>query len=252
MTIEDIPDWTAFNPPVAVRMRKQPFWTVENAYEFANAKGQQMVFRKRLTNAIILASFGAAGDFVHAEEPTRCISREHQPEGTGLDRGGIPSRVHGLAPMVSLRGEGQIELFDPVSDCCDSRMSPAGDWTSLAGPYDPKSRRLYLWGYDSNGWIEVLESGATWSFGESGYVAPTLYFPANDIEDATPIRRSAILGVQFYSGFTAPFWLMGTQSYRVYQIDGVEMERVAELEAMKLEYLGDDVASGLAVFHPQE
>lgn len=125
-----------------------------------------------------------------------------------------------------------------------------GDLTADAGPYDPASQRLYVWGFFQNGWIEVIEAGGTWYFGESGTIGPRLYEPADDIEDVTPIERSAVLGIQFYIGYTAPHWLTGSQSYRVYQISGSEMLRVAELEAGRYRYVGDDLAAGLAVFVP--
>jgi hypothetical protein len=122
--------------------------------------------------------------------------------------------------------------------------------TLVAGPYDPVSQRLYLWGFDKNGWIEVDEVADSWVFGEGGIIEPRLYEPADDIEDVTLIARSEILNVQFYSGYTAPHWLTGRQSYQVYQIRGLEKTRVPELEAGKLGYVGDDLTAGLAVFAP--
>lgn len=44
--------------------------------------------------------------------------------------------------------------------------------------------------------------------------------------------------------------MTGRQSYRAYQISGHEMSRVPELEAERLDYVGDDLTAGLAVFSP--
>ncbi|MGR3660931.1 MAG: hypothetical protein ACU0CA_07035 [Paracoccaceae bacterium] len=84
----------------------------------------------------------------------------------------------------------------------------------------------------------------TWLFGESGMIQPALYDPADDIADVEVIERSEVLGIQFYSGFTSPHWLTGSQTYRVYQISEAGMSRVKELEGQKFRYLGDDT-SGL-------
>ncbi len=165
----------------------------------------------------------------------RCISRQHQPTGVGLSP--QPVAVHGLEPLVSLHREGHLRLHGT------DWPSPVGGLTYVAGPYDPASRRLYLWGFDKNGWIAM-------NLSESGTIEPRLYYPADDIEDVAPIARSEVLGVQFYSGYTAPHWLTGSQSYRVYQISGPEMSRVPELEAGTLDYVGDDLATGFAVFAP--
>lgn len=192
--------------------------------------------------ALLTPAAQAAGD---AE---RCISRQHQPTGVGLGR--TPAAIRELAPLVSLPAEGRLKLGFPSSDCCSDWVSPTGDLTAVAGPYDPERRRLYLWGFDTNGWIEVDEVAGTWMFGAGGTIEPRLYEPADDIEDVTAIARSEVLGLQFYSGFTAPHWLTGRQSYRVYRISGPEMTRVPELEAGNLHYVGDDPAAGLAVFAP--
>lgn len=126
----------------------------------------------------------------------RCISRQHQPTGVGLSP--QPVAVHGLEPLVSLHREGHLRLHGT------DWPSPVGDLTHVAGPYDPASRRLYLWGFDRNGWIEVVEVAGAWIFGESGTIEPRLYESADDIEDVTAIERSEILGVQFYIGYTRP------------------------------------------------
>lgn len=178
----------------------------------------------------------------------RCVSRQHQPDGVGLSR--TPAAIRGLEPLVSIPTEGHLKLNAVSSDCCSKWLSPTGDWTFFAGPYDPVSQRLYLWGFDKNGWIEVDEVADSWVLVESGTIEPRLYQPADDIEDVTPIQRSEVLGLQFYSGYTAPHWLTGSQSYRVYQIKGLEQTRVPELEAGNLGYVGDDLAAGLAVFAP--
>lgn len=185
----------------------------------------------------------------HAEgNAERCISRQHQPTGVGLGR--TPAAIRGLEPMVSIPTEGHLKLNFVSSDCCSEWLSPTGDLTVVAGPYDPVNQRLYLWGFFKNGWIEVDEVADTWVFGVSGTIEPRLYEPADDIEDVTVIERSEVLGIQFYSGYTAPHWLTGRQSYRVYQIRGLEQTRVPELEAGNLGYVGDDLAAGLAVFAP--
>jgi hypothetical protein len=207
------------------------------------------VFYFRLHGWLLFFALGSVSQVAHAEgEAERCISRQHQPTGVGLS--GTPAAIHSLEPLVSLPAEGHVKLHFITSDCCSKTRSPVGDWTTVAGPYDPVSRRLYLWGFDRNGWIEVVEVADTWNFGDSGTVGPKLYTPADDIEDVTAIARSAVLGVLFYSGYTAPQWLTGSQFYQVYQFKGSEETRVPELEAGSLSYVGDDLAAGLAVFAP--
>lgn len=202
-----------------------------------------------IRGSFLLLVMGLMSQTAHAEDDMeRCISRQHQPTGVELSR--MPAAVHGLEPLVSLPSEGHLRLHSASSDCCSNWPSPGGDLTFLAGPYDPVNRRLYIWGFDRNGWIEVVEAGGTWDFGESGTIEPRLYEPSDDIEDVTVIERSEILGVQFYNGYTAPHWLTGSQSYRVYQISGPEVSRVPELEAGRLDYVGDDLAAGFAVFAP--
>lgn len=195
-----------------------------------------------LVTAIVLQSHVALAE----DRPERCILR--QDWTAGITSG--PVAILGLTPLVSVPAEGTLKLHTESSDCCSSWRSPVGDLTSVAGPYDPASQRLYLWGFDENGWIEVAETAGTWIFGESGIIRPQLYYPANDIEDVTAIKRSAILGAEFYSGYTAPHWLTGSQSYRVYRIVGTEMARVPELETKSLVYVGDDLAANAAVFAP--
>lgn len=202
------------------------------------------MFSLRILGGALLGTMGFLSHGAHAEgDPGRCISRQHQP--TGISLGREPAAVHGLEPLVSLPSEGHLTL-----GCCSDQPSPVGDLTFIAGPFDPESQRLYLWGFDRNGWVEAVQTADTWVFGESGVIEPRLYHPADDIEDVTQIERSEVLGVQFYSGYTAPHWLTGSQSYRVYQISGSEMTRVPELEAGRLAYLGDDLDTGFAVFAP--
>lgn len=207
------------------------------------------MFSLRIQRCFLFFAVGLLSQGAVAEgDAERCISRLHLPSGFRL--GETPATVRGLEPQVSRPTEGHLKLNFISSDCCSNRLSPVGDLTIVAGPYDPVSRRLYLWGFDKNGWIKIDKVADTWMFGESGTIEPRLYEPANDVEDVTEIERSDVLGIQFYSGFTAPHWLTGRQSYRVYQIRGEEETRVPELEAGNLRYVGDDPAAGLAVFAP--
>jgi hypothetical protein len=119
--------------------------------------------------------------------------------------------------------------------------SPTGDFTITAGPYDPSNGRLYIWGYFRNGWVNVHNL-------ERGVIRPSLHQPISDIEDVTFVRRSEALGVQFYSGWTAPHWFTRRQSFRVFMISGNDMTRVPELEELQLHYVGDDPVLDLAVF----
>ena len=161
-----------------------------------------------------------------------------------------PTNVFGLEPQVSIPVEGYIKLHINNSDSNSMEWSPTGDFTFVAGPYDPSSKRLYIWGYFRNGWIEVRYEAGTWVFGQSGTIRPALYHPADDIEDVEIVERSEVLSIQFYSGFTAPHWLTGSQSYRVYQISGTDMLRINDLEDRNLHYIGDDLIKGMAVFAP--
>lgn len=204
------------------------------------------MFSLRTQFSSLLFALGLMGLPASAEgETERCISLT---ANVGLSS--EPASVHGLEPRISLPSEGHLKLHSASSDCCSEWRSPTGDLTFSAGPYDPATGHLYIWGYDRNGWIKVIPTGETWYFGERGTIEPRLYHPADDIEDVTSIERSEVLGIQFYSGYTAPHWLTGSQFYRVYQISGPEMTRVPELEAGMLNYLGDDLASGFAVFAP--
>lgn len=203
----------------------------------------------RMLRGLLAGTVLLLGTNAHAErDPDRCISRQHQPTGVSLSR--EPTAIHGFDPLVSMSSLGRLKLHSSSTDCCSEWPSPVGDLTVLAGPYDPASERLYLWSFYRNGWIEPVEAAGTWYFGEGGVIEPELYFPADDIEDVTVVERSEVLGVQFYSGYTAPHWLTGGQSYRVYQITGSEMRRVPELEAGRLHYVGDDPDAGFAVFAP--
>lgn len=163
----------------------------------------------------------------------------------------VPVAIAGLDPLVSRPVESNLKLHTATSDCCSMWQSPTGDFTVSAGPYDPISQRLYLWGYYQNGWIEVDNTtSGTWVIGEGSTIEPKLYSLPDDIEDVTEIKRSAVLGSLFYSGFTAPHWLTGNQSYRVYELRGTEMLRIYELENSAVRYIGDDPNTGLAAFGP--
>ena len=150
-----------------------------------------------------------------------------------------PSDLFDLGITIGIAYEGFLYI--------DGRVvpSPTGDITIAAGPYDPTSGRLYIWGYDENGWVDLRTL-------EQGGVRPILYSPASDIEDATYIKRSEVLGVQFYSGWTAPHWFSRQQSYRVYALSGTDMTRVKALEREQLRFVGDDIEAKLAVFAPVE
>ncbi|MGR3660932.1 MAG: hypothetical protein ACU0CA_07040 [Paracoccaceae bacterium] len=75
-----------------------------------------------------------------------CIERPNPP--TSLGR--TPAKIIGLGPEISIPVEGFLKLHIDNSD--DSKwLSPTGDFTFTAGPYDPNSKRLYLWGYFANG-----------------------------------------------------------------------------------------------------
>lgn len=194
-------------------------------------KEPELTGKRSLTAMISTAMLMLAIGSADADETNHCIST--RAASFRLER--EPVAIAGLDLPVSLPREGFVQVGEMI------RPSPVGDFTNSAGPFDPASQRLYLWAYSQNGWINVRT-------GESGVIRPPLYFPANDVEDSTFIERSEVLGVQFYSGYTAPHWLTGAQFYRVYQIDGAEMTRVAALEARMLRYVGDDPEAGLAVF----
>lgn len=206
----------------------------------------------RIQACVLFITVGVLSQGAHADGAERCISRQHNPTGVSL-LSRTPAAIRGLTPQVILSAEGHLKLIFNGSDSYSARYSPIGDLTAAAGPYDPASRRLYLWGPARNGWIEVGAVADTWIFGESGIIEPKLHEVAENINHgdyATMIQRSEVLGLQFYSGYTAPHWLAGGQSYRVYQFSGAEEARVPELEAGNLDYLGDDLVAGLAVFAP--
>lgn len=175
-----------------------------------------------------------------------CIERP----SPSVSIGRVPVKVVGLDPQVSSPIGGFLKLHFTNSDSDSKWRSPTGGFSFSAGPYDPKSKRLYIWGYFANGWIEVRYMAGTWLFGQSGPIQPNLYYPADDIEDVEVIERSEVLDMLFYSGFTSPHWLTGSQTYNVYQIFGEDMSRIKELEPQKLHYLGDDLANRMAVFAP--
>lgn len=196
---------------------------------------------------VLLILLATMVDRAYAEEPDlNCIKRPSQ--NVRLSR--VPAKITDLKPQVSIPVEGYIKLHFNNSDTSSMWLSPTGDFTFAAGPYDPNTKRLYIWGYFNSGWIEVQHEAGTWLFGQSGTIRPKLYYPADDIEDVEIIERSEVLGVQFYSGFTAPHWLTGSQTYRVYQMSGADMSRVGELDIRNLRYLGDDQVKRFAVFAP--
>ncbi|KRS16450.1 hypothetical protein [Roseovarius indicus] len=172
-----------------------------------------------------------------------------------LHNHGDPVAVPGLLPRVRIPVEGFLELVPaPGREDGERALSPTGDFTFAVGPYDPVSRRLYLWAYFKVGWIEVYQSSGTWVFGEGGTLRPRLYDSSQDGkgDSVRHVRRSEALGLQFYGGWTAEHWLTGWRSYRFYQIRGAGMTRVPEIEARGLRYLGDDPVAGMAVLVPTE
>lgn len=165
-----------------------------------------------------------------------------------------PATVRGLAPQIMIPREGELQLVPaPDRGNGDRAWSPTGDFTRSAGPYDPVGHRLFVWGYFTVGWIEVQPQSGTWLFGDSGTIKPRLYDRWDDGkgDSVRSVLRSEVLGVQFYAGWTAPHWLTGHRSYRVYELSGVGMRRVAELERRTLLYVGDDPVVGMAVFFPE-
>ncbi|RBW45840.1 hypothetical protein DS901_01560 [Loktanella sp. D2R18] len=155
--------------------------------------------------------------------------------------------VEGLEPHISIPSEGMLKLHIGAVET-EAVWSPTGDFIFGLGPYDPDSGRVYVYGWFVNGWINVLDDGEIWRFGESGTIHPNLYDPPDDIDDVQGIHRSSVLGRQFYSGYTKPHWLTGFQSYRVYEIIDTEMLRVPVLERDMLRYYKDDVNNGFATF----
>ena len=155
--------------------------------------------------------------------------------------------IPGLLPLVSIPGEGQVALYDPVTQ---ARMlvadSPFGDFTSMLGPFDPETGRLYVWAYFDQGWVEVFRAGEGWEFGASEPVRPRLYDSEDDIDDVRPIDRSHALGVQIYSGVLSPVF-GSARGYRFFVLKGEIQRRVPEAEALELRYAGDDPVNGRAV-----
>lgn len=185
------------------------------------------------------------------DDPESCVSR-FRDASVSLNNDRDTKKVYGLTPLISIPVEGHLQLSVDGVVQGDPVWSPTGDFTFSVGPYDAASKRLYSWGYFDSGWIEVFynDTFGYWQFGESDTLRPKLYEPADDIEDVQLVHISSALGVLFYSGFTAPHWLTGSQSYRVYRIDGQEMARLQELEDRKMWYVGDDLINGLAIFAP--
>ncbi len=182
-----------------------------------------------------------------------CFVRPAVP--VGFKNRGDPVAISGLVPQVRMPYEGALQLVPaPGRENGNRAWSPTGDFTSVVGPYDPVSRRLYVWGYDTVGWIEVFPQSGTWLFGESGKIRPQLFDPGDDGKgDAVrSVQRSDVLGLQFYEGWTPVHWLTGRQSYRYFTIAGTQMRRVPELEHRNLRYIGDDPVAGMAVFLPSD
>ncbi len=184
---------------------------------------------------------------------TSCFVRPALP--VGLRNLGDPVAVSGLVPQVRMPYEGALQLaLARDRDNGSQAWSPTGDFTSTVGPYDPVSRRLYVWGYFTVGWIEMFPHSGTWLFGERGKIHPRLFDPGDDGKGDSVrfVQRSDILGLQFYEGWTPVHWLTGRQTYRFFQIAGTQMRRVPELEHRNLRYLGDDLVAGMAVFLPSD
>lgn len=180
---------------------------------------------------------------------------ERPTASAALRNNGDSVAVPGLLPRVRIPVEGFLELVPaPGREDGDRALAPTGDFTNAVGPYDPVSRRLYLWAYSKVGWIEVYQRSGTWLFGEGGKLRPRLYNSSQDGkgDSVRHVRRSEVLGLQFYGGWTAEHWLTGWRSYRFYQISGAGMTRVPEIEARELGYLGDDPVAGMAVLVPAE
>ncbi|MEM7731243.1 MAG: hypothetical protein AAF280_00485 [Pseudomonadota bacterium] len=180
-----------------------------------------------------LAILGASP--TNAQEEARCI--QANTDRMDLRREALP--FPGLDIRIGIAYEGFLQIGDKVFP------SPTGDINGSAGPYDAEYNILYIWGYWTNGWINI-------DTGESDRIRPNLYDPPNDIEDVTGIRRSHALGMQFYSGWTGHrAWLIGPREYRVYKIEGRNLVRIRELEDNHLRYMGDDPLTNLAVFFPR-
>jgi hypothetical protein len=184
----------------------------------------------------------------------RCIVR---PAGSiGLHNRGDPVSVSGLMPQIRIPSEGELQLAPvPNSQTENRAWSPTGDATSTVGPYDPVTQRLYVWGYFEAGWIEVLSQSGTWLFGEKGKIKPRLYERRDKARAGgrmQEVRRSDVLGYQFYEGWTAHHWLTSQQTYRSYELVGTKMRRALELERRNLIFVGDDPVARMAVFVPND
>jgi hypothetical protein len=180
---------------------------------------------------LILTLLSASNSNAQSQE--RCLI---PPSGYGSVRlEHDPVDLLDIGIDIGLASEGFLTIGGTVVG------SPTGGHTMTVGPYDPASGRLYVWGWFKNGWVNVDTF-------ERSDIRPRLYSPADDIDDVTYIDRSKALGVQFYSGWTAPHWLTGRQSYRVFVLSGTEMIRLRALEELQLRYVGDDPEVNLAVF----
>ncbi len=121
---------------------------------------------------------------------------------------GKPTAFSGLVPKVSIPRKGHVGLHDPTTGEVTEIRSPAGVLTWHFMDFDPKSSRLYIWGWDEIGWIEILQKGDTWVFGDSETITPKLYDPPHDIDDVQGVRRSEALGLLFHHGYNTPYLLL--------------------------------------------
>jgi hypothetical protein len=177
----------------------------------------------------ILTLLSATNSNAQSEE--RCLVPDRS--GASLER--EPTDFLDIGIDIGLASEGFLTIGGTIVG------SPTGDHTFSTGSYDPASGRLYIWGWFQNGWVNVRTL-------EQDDIRPRLYSPADDIDDVTSISRSEALGVQFYSGWTAPNWLTGRQSYKVFMLSGTEMISIKALEELQMRYVGDDPVTNLAVF----
>ena len=190
---------------------------------------EQLMFRTFLVGLLLLMTL--THTTASAENQESCIIPPEMP--VNLDREATDFLNIGVD--IGKASEGILSIDEAEV------VSPTGDFTIAAGPYDPSSGRLYIWGYFVNGWVDVHSL-------EKGDVRPKLYASADEIEDVTYVLRSEALGVQFYSGWTAPHWLTRHQSFRVFMMSGEKATRIRALEKLYLHYIGDDPATNLAVF----
>ncbi len=204
-----------------------------------------------LSRVLLLSSQVLLTSAISAIAEEHCLIRYESL--VSIKRFDVPATVPGLEPQIIMPSEGKLQFFlENDAKYGHDAWSPTGDITPAVGPYDPKSGRLYVWGYFDIGWIKVIDQSGNWLFGESAKISPRLFDSWNDGkgDSVKEILRSPVLDVLFYQGTTAKHWLTKRQSYRVYQIDGSEMKRVPDLETRKLRYIGDDPIAKMAVFAP--